>query len=120
MVASPSALVGSIGTILPWIDKSKMWSLNGIEFDPIVNDGADLKGMMHGPSLTDDQRDFLQQHVNDLASQFQQHVSDFRELDDEVWRAGVYIGERAAGINLVDDIGGESLARDFLLSQLGR
>ena len=116
LVASPSAVVGSIGTILPWVDSSKQWDLQGIEFDPIINDGADLKDTMHGPSLASDQREFLQEHVNDLAAQFQDHVASHREVDDEVWRAGFYIGDRAVDMNLVDDVGSLELAHEFASS----
>lgn len=115
IVASSDAMVGSIGTILPWVDQSKLWEIRGLSFDAITNTGADLKDSMHGPTLGVNHREFLQEFVDDLADQFHGHVSEMRELDDEVWRAGFYVGMRALDYNLVDDIGGANLAREYLL-----
>lgn len=118
IVAESSAIVGSIGTILPWVDQSKLWSVRGLTFDPIKNEGADLKDSLHGPSLSEEHRAFLQEHVNDLGAQFQEFVASYREVDEEVWRAGFYIGSRAASMNLVDDVGSIEVAKDYLISQI--
>lgn len=115
LISTADAINGSIGTILPWVDKSKLWELNGITADPIVNEGADLKDSLYDPSMTEEQRAFLQSHVNDLASQFRDHVSNHRELDSEVWRAGFYVGSRAIELNLVDEIGGVDRAFEYLM-----
>lgn len=115
LISTGDAINGSIGTILPWVDKSKLWELNGLRADPIINEGADLKDSLYDPAMSDEQREFLQKHVNDLASQFKQHVSDHRELDSEVWRAGFYVGSRAIELNLVDEIGGVDRAFEYLL-----
>ncbi len=64
------------------------------------------------------QLDILQYHLNQLADQFQQHVAAFRDVDDEAWRAGFYIGSRSVDMNLIDDIGTVSLAKEWLRSQL--
>lgn len=106
IVATRTATVGNIGVICPWVDESKMWELLGLEFQPITNDGADLKSTMHGPSITDEQRAFLQQDVNSTGEMFQDHVLSNRpQLDAEVFRAGWYSGERAESLGLVDMIG---------------
>ena len=67
IVCTNSALIGSIGVIAPWVDESMMYSLIGLKFEPITNEGADLKSTGHGPSLTPQQREYLQGQVNDLA-----------------------------------------------------
>ena len=114
IVASPSAMVGNIGTICPWVDESKLWETQGYEFQPLVNAGADLKSTMHGPSITEDQRDFLQSRVNQEGMKFRRHVSKYRNADDEVWRAGWYSGEEAQMLGLIDEIGDESDAIELM------
>lgn len=117
IVATQSAYVGNIGTICPWVDKAKMWEVVGLAFDPITNSGADLKSTMHGPSITDSQRQFLQEQVNRSGQMFHDHVSTYRNVKDEVWRAGWYSGESARALGLIDQIGGIRSAYSILLSQ---
>ena len=105
IIATPSAEVGSIGVIIPWIDKSKLWDKMGLEFDPIHSEGDTLKSTMYGPALSKEQRAYLQQNVNDVAEAFQRHVSNYRALDFGQLRAGSYSGDRAVSYNLIDKIG---------------
>jgi len=107
IICTNSALIGSIGVIAPWVDESMMYSLIGLKFEPITNEGADLKSTGHGPSLTPAQREYLQGQVNDLAREFKEFVSAHRpaSLNAEVWRAGAYHGTRAVALGLADRIG---------------
>ena len=84
-----------------------MYSLIGLKFDPITNEGADLKSTWHGPSLTPAQREYLQGQVNDLAREFKEFVAAHRSasLSQEVQRAGAYHGSRAVALGLADQIG---------------
>ena len=36
VISTPDAIIGSIGTILPWVDKSVMWELKGLSFEPCL------------------------------------------------------------------------------------
>jgi ClpP class serine protease len=115
IVATRSAQVGNIGIIIPRIDESKLWELEGMQFAPIFNEGADLKSTGHGPSLTPTQIEFLQAMVNQNGSMFQEHVFSHRSwIDSEVWRAGWYSGEKAQELGLIDAIGNEAQARAAL------
>ena len=105
LFATPSADVGSIGVIIPWIDKEKLWDKAGLKFDPIYSQGDDLKPTMYGPSLSAEQRKYLQQQVNDVAQAFHDHVSSYRALDFSQLKAGAYSGQRALDFNLIDRIG---------------
>lgn len=106
IVATRSAMVGNVGVILPWVDSSGEWAAIGLDFQPIVNEGADLKSTMHGPSLTEAQREFLQDDVNNLGEMFKRHVSNHRKkLSNEVWRAAWYGGDEALVHGLVDMVG---------------
>ena len=118
VVAGQSASVGSIGVILPWIDRGKVWEVEGIKYDAITNAGADLKGAGAGPSLTDKQRDYLQDQVNYMGDRFQAAVRGSRpKIKSEVFRAGTYFGEQALEMGLIDKVGTYAQAHEQLLTR---
>jgi protease IV len=119
VVAAKSADVGSIGVILPWVDKSKVWDLQGLKYSPFTNEGADLKGAGAGPSLTDEQKDYMQNQVNFVGEQFQKSIKENRPgIKAEVFRAGTYFGEQAVGVGLTDAVGLFEDARQELLTRV--
>lgn len=118
IVASHSADVGYIGVIRPWIDKDKLWDTAGLKYHPIVNEGATLKGIGSGPSLTEEQRNFLQEEANQKGAQFRKHVEDHRVIDDVAWQAGWYSNDRALELGFIDFVADEQAAYGVLLSKI--
>ncbi|WP_035606222.1 S49 family peptidase [Haloferula sp. BvORR071] len=115
MVASPSATVGNIGTILVYADTSAMMANLGVSLNAITNEGATLKATGHLDSLTEEQKQFLQDGINEAGKEFQDHVAANRPgIDPEVWRAGWYSGNRALSLGLVDELGSEATAVERL------
>lgn len=116
ILATPSATVGNIGTILSWADCSEFWRQNGIEFKAITSEGADLKSTFHTePNAA--QLAFLKSEIDEMGKHFRDHVAAHREdIDPEVWRAGWYHGETAGRLGLIDGIGSQADARTYLLS----
>lgn len=119
IVASKSALIGNIGTILSWSDWSKFREKWGIETKAITSEGSDLKSTFH-LEPNEEQLKFLQESVNESGAAFKAHVIAGRakggnELSDEVWRAGWYAGERTLSLGLVDAIGTYSEAYGEIL-----
>lgn len=118
IIASPSAVVGNIGSILSWANLEEFWRSMGVRFEALTSEGADLKSTFHTePDLR--QREFLQEGINESGRQFREHVSAGREaagatLDPEVFRAGWYSGETAIALGLVDGIGDVSGAMQLL------
>jgi Periplasmic serine proteases (ClpP class) len=115
--ATPSSIIGSIGTILPWIDSAKMFDAFGLSWEPIVGEGEDFKGAGMGPSLTDSQREYLQETVNAASGAFQKFVSQNRNLNFEKLKAGAYHGEQALKLNLIDQIGSYDDAYQYLIGR---
>ena len=115
VVASPSADVGNIGTVLAWMDDSELLASIGMKMEVITNEGADLKGTFRDSPMSESQREFLQQEVNALGEQFKQHVASNRNVDEEVFRAGWYQGERAKSLGLVDAITSYEYAKATLM-----
>ena len=115
---SPSAFSGSIGTILPWIDETKLWDAFGLAWNPIIGSGETFKGAGMGPELSQKDREHLQGQVDAMSSVFRDHVSKFRELDHAKLQAGAYFGRTAIDLNLVDEIGSYDAAYQWLLNQI--
>jgi ClpP class serine protease len=106
VTATESSDIGSIGVILPWVDKSRLWEVEGLKYDAITNAGADLKGAGAGPSLTPAQRTHLQQTVDYVGQQFQSFVRSNRpKVNPVVFRAATYFGRQALDVGLVDQVG---------------
>jgi len=122
ILASKSAIVGNIGTILSWADCSEFWQKWGVNFKAIVSQGADLKSTFHlEPDET--QMAFLQASVDEAGRQFREHVTMGRAsagvtLNDEVWRAGWYSGETAMDLGLIDGVASLDEANEFFLKNL--
>ena len=115
---SPSALSGSIGTILPWIDETKLWDAFGLVWDPVIGQGETFKGTGMGPALGEKEREYLQSQVNAMSAVFREHVANYRELDHARLQAGAYFGQTALDLNLVDQIGSYDQAYQWLLEKI--
>lgn len=118
IVASKSAIVGNIGTIMSWQDCSQFWEKWGVNFKAIVSENADLKSTFH-LEPDESQLAFLQESVNEAGKAFRDHVSAGRAaagatLDPEVFRAGWYSGERALQLGLIDMIGSKERSVEVL------
>jgi len=99
--ASQSAMVGSIGVIIGWIDCSAQWQAEGIRWDPVVS--GPLKGAGMGPSLTSEQRASLQRLVDDSYALFKGNILKYRKISDEAMQGELYLAGRAETYNLIDD-----------------
>lgn len=119
IVASKSATIGNIGTIMNWADLTEFWEQMGVTFKALVSEGADLKSTFHlEPNET--QVAFLQESVNEGGAAFRNHVSRYRpQVNEEVWRAGWYDGDHALSLGLSDVIGTEQDAVNALLEMIG-
>jgi hypothetical protein len=115
--ASQSATVGSIGTIVPFVDETGAWEMEGMKFDPVTNAEGDLKGAMMGPSIgTAAQRAWLQQYVQDAFEQFKANVLRNRRVPDEAMRGQAFMAPRALTMNLIDGLLTEESAYNKLVT----
>lgn len=105
IAAQPSAIVGSIGTIMPLLDMSGFWDSLGIKPDYIQS--GDLKAAGYMPSQTPEERAALQEEVDDLGEMFRAHVTRFRAVKPDAMRGQAFTGIRAKAHNLVDDASGD-------------
>jgi protease-4 len=99
---SESASVGSIGVYLSLLTFEKNLAMQGIEAE-IIKAGKYKTLGIAAKDLTDEERNYLQEGVNDTYARFQKALSH-RELPDEVMQGEVYDGKTAVKNNLADAI----------------
>ena len=101
IIAAPSAVVGSIGTIWETINVASALERMGIEWSVFTSDG--LKGTGHpGRKLSDEQKKWMQGMVDQMAGEFKAHVTQFRKVGPEVMRGQIFTGTEAVKNGLVD------------------
>lgn len=107
IVASKSSKVGSIGVYLPVVDSSESYKAQGIQVELIKNKEAKYKGAgFDGTSLTEDQKDYLGEMVQDIFNDFKEAVLSARpSVPAEAMQGQVYLGGRAKSMQLVDVVG---------------
>lgn len=104
---SPTALVGSIGTILTVYDASEMFAKDGVK--AMVFSTGPLKGAgMFGTKITDEQAAYFQNIVSGLQENFDAAVSKGRGFSKDelkqVRTGGVWKADAAQGLRLIDGI----------------
>jgi protease IV len=120
--ASQATLTGSIGVLLETGDIAGLLGKLGINSDPIVS--GPLKDQpSYTKPLSPEGRQVLQGLVMDMYDQFVVMVAQGRHMDPDRVRAladgRAYTGRQALNLGLVDQIGGERAARDWLAKEKG-
>lgn len=120
IVTTPSAVVGSIGVVVPFVDFSEQMAKDGLVGDPITNKEGDLKGAgwITG-SLTDAQRAHYQREVDGMFAEFRDHVLAHRDVPSWAMRGQTMTGHDAVAANLVDEFGDEQHAMNVLRGLIG-
>lgn len=123
--ATRSSEIGSIGVYIPWIDAAGAWEKEGLKADPITNTGGDLKAIGFAPSLTDVQRQYLQESVDETFAAFKNHVLKSRArngktISNDSMRGQTFSGIKAMDVGLVDYVGSTQDAYDTLFQETRR
>ncbi len=106
IVAPPAADVGSIGVIAVMADATAQAAAQGMKF-AVVTSGKRKADGNPLTALTPDAVSAKQEHVDQMAGIFFQHVAQARGLTPEVVRAleaGTFTGLIARDLRLVDDV----------------
>jgi len=115
--ARSATLTGSIGVLLQTGEASGLLSRLGITTDAIVSGPLKDQPSFTAP-LSSEGRQYLQGLVTDMYDQFVTMVAEGRHMDPARVRAladgRAYTGRQALQLGLVDAIGGETEARDWL------
>lgn len=112
--ATPSARVGSIGVILPVIDSSEAMRREGIKVE-VFAAGKYKSAGTPGVPLTDDQRQWLQSDVEEIAGEFHAAVlARGRKIPAEAMEGQTFSARKAMRFNLA----GMAKNRDEVLGRL--
>ena len=98
--ASPSARVGSIGVVIPFLDRSKEMEKAGLRMEVFAS--GKYKGAgIPGTTLTDEQRAMLQSDVEELFGDFKSAVlARGRKIPEEALQGQLFSARKAQQLNL--------------------
>jgi protease-4 len=116
IVANPGTITGSIGVIAEWYNYGEL--MKWAKLKSVVFKSGELKD---APSpvreLTEQEKKYLQNLIDDMYSQFLAAVAEGRNLDMEAVRkfsdGRVYTGRDAKSKKLIDEVGGLQDAIDL-------
>lgn len=102
--ASPTAVVGSIGTYSVFIDFSAAAEMAGLKYEVFVARNAPYKAAGENGSLTDPQKEEMQRHVDEADAMFQAQVKGSRRsLNLDAASTGAWWYARSSPVGLVDN-----------------
>ena len=122
IVAQQSALVGSIGVIFQYPNVSELLKTVGVKVEEVKS--SPLKGAPNGYEPTSPEaRAAIEEIVMDSYDWFRGMVRDRRKLDqaglDKVADGRVFTGRQAVKLKLIDALGDEQSAREWLAKEKG-
>ena len=99
--ATPSAEVGSVGVIYPFIDSSKAYEMDGLKVD-LITAGKHKGAGYDGTSLSDEQRALMQADVDQVHDEFKDFVTRTRDIHTDAMEGQTFSGREAQQIGMVD------------------
>ena len=116
IVANPGSLTGSIGVIMHFTNVEDLFKKVGLR-SSVIKSGQFKDAGSPFRDMTKEERDLLQELIDDVHSQFVEVVSASRGLDKEKVKAyadgRLFTGRQAAGLKLVDEVGDLERAADI-------
>lgn len=121
--ADSTTLTGSIGVVSGKFATTGMWKKAGINWSPIQR-GANADMLASDNVFTDEQRELMQNWMDEIYEVFKNHVVSIRgdklkKPIDELAGGRVYTGRQALDLGLVDKIGGLEDALAFVADKAG-
>jgi protease-4 len=116
IVANPGSLTGSIGVIMHFTNVEDLFKKVGLR-SSVIKSGRFKDAGSPFRDMTKEERELLQDLIDDVHSQFVEVVSASRGLDKEQVKAyadgRLFTGRQAAGLKLVDEVGDLDRAADI-------
>ena len=120
--ANPGSITGSIGVITQLANARELLQKLGVNFESLTTGKLKDAGSPF-KALTDDQRAYLEGLIADLNAQFSGDVATQRKLSKEsialIADGRAMTGARAKALGLVDELGGQEEAVDYLKAKTG-
>ncbi len=123
IIAQPGTITGSIGVIMQGANVEGLMEKIGVKMIPIKSGKHKDIGSAFRP-MTEEETALLQEMIDDTYQQFFNVVKSSRkaisETDLRVYADGrVFTGARAKTLGLIDDLGGEEKAKEYLAQMTG-
>jgi len=99
--ASQSAVVGSIGAYMMWLDSSEAYKMNGFKMQ-VFADGKYKAAGVDGTTLTDEQKTDWQKGVDAISNKFKETVLASRKVEPETMQGQCFYGFEAVENGLID------------------
>ncbi|PPR80031.1 MAG: putative signal peptide peptidase SppA [Alphaproteobacteria bacterium MarineAlpha2_Bin1] len=120
--ALETSLVGSVGALIRSADISKLLEKVGVK--PEIYKSGEFKSIPSPTEKTSDEgKQIIQNSVNEVRKWFLRVINEKREISNnkisEIAKGGIYTGKQAISLNLIDEIGGEQEALDWLTNYKG-
>lgn len=103
-VSTESAMVGSVGVYMAWLDVSRAFEAEGYRTELIKHGKFKAMGLQ-GTTLSPEQRAHLQAQVDEIYNWFAGFVRVQRVVKPEALEGQTFFGAQAAGLGLVDSVG---------------
>jgi signal peptide peptidase SppA len=104
VIATPSAMVGSVGVFLPIVSLKKYYEKLGVEVD-VIKAGKFKAAGYPGTELSEDQRADLQASVDYVYRLFSGFVAERRGVENTYMQGQDFYAAQAIENGLVDDLG---------------
>ncbi|MDR0645739.1 MAG: signal peptide peptidase SppA [Elusimicrobiota bacterium] len=123
IIAQPGTITGSIGVIMQANNFEGLFEKIGIKFVPLKSGKYKDIGASYRP-MTEEEIVLLQEMINDSYQQFYNAIKTARpHIDDAVLQiyadGRIFTGARAKALGLIDDLGGEEKAKEYLETMSG-
>ncbi len=122
IVARRSSLVGSIGVLFQYPDASKLMDTIGVKMEEIKSSPLKAEPSPFHPAK-EDAKEVLRDLIKDSFAWFRGLVKERRGMNDEeidlVATGRIFSGAQGKTNNLIDEIGGEEVARSWLSKTKG-
>lgn len=112
-----SAEIGSVGVYMAFPDVSEAYAMDGVKMEVIKSGKYKAMGI-EGTSLSDDQRKYLQDDVNETHAEFKNTVKSVRKfVKDEDMEGQSFVGKKAAEKGFVTGIvsGMEDVLSEYIV-----
>lgn len=120
--ADPFTITGSIGVVFAKPVIQRLYEKVGIT-NEVFKVGEHADALSTGRMMTDEEREYLAELIDEMYEYFIENVSKGRKMDPEdvrrIARGRVYFGTQALDINLVDRIGGLKDAIEYAAAESG-
>jgi len=101
--ACRTAMVGSIGCIIAFLDMTKAMEMEGKKAE-VFTSGKYKATAMPGTSVTPEQAEYLQELVNSSFALFEQHVLAHRpDIDPDALQGQLFFGLEAKAMGVIDE-----------------